>query len=195
MEPIGFAAGVIGLAGLFSVCLDVIDKVDSYKDYGVESRSIVALFKGYKYLFTKWAQDVGINNPKPDNNYHNQLDNPETKLRVQDILLSIQEIFSKTESTMSNLHPVVKAGPTSFPDGIYFHNTHKVSQNPKGAISKIGRIGWSLQGKAKLISDVGRFKEMIQLLQDLVPLEGLIGPIGNDLSLRNGMYLSKSIGG
>ncbi|KAH6664589.1 ankyrin-1 [Halenospora varia] len=58
MEPIGLTVGVIGLAGLFSVCLDVIDKVDSYKDYGVKSRSIVALFEGYKHLFKKWAQDI-----------------------------------------------------------------------------------------------------------------------------------------
>ncbi|KAH8670344.1 ankyrin-1 [Tricladium varicosporioides] len=82
MEPIGLTVGVIGLAGVFSVCLDVIEKVDSYKDYGVESRSIVALFEGYKYLFKKWAQDVGINNPESNNNHYNQLDNAETKLRV-----------------------------------------------------------------------------------------------------------------
>jgi hypothetical protein len=53
MEPIGFTVGIVGLAGLFSVCLDVIDKVDSYKDYRVESRSIIAQFDADKHLFTK----------------------------------------------------------------------------------------------------------------------------------------------
>jgi hypothetical protein len=42
MEPISFTVGIVGLAGLFNVCLDVIDKVDSYKDFGVDSRAIVA---------------------------------------------------------------------------------------------------------------------------------------------------------
>ena len=130
MEPIGFTIGVVGLTGLFSVCLDVIDKVDSYKDYGVESRSIIAQFKADKHLFTKWAQDVGIDKNKLKKNYHTNLDNQETNLIVQEILSSIQEIFSKTEGTVSNLQPVVEAGPTSFPDGIRFpQHTSKISKN------------------------------------------------------------------
>src|SRR5438128_1302646 len=32
----GFSVGIAGLAGLFSVCLDVINKVDPFKDFGVE---------------------------------------------------------------------------------------------------------------------------------------------------------------
>jgi hypothetical protein len=55
MEPISFTVGIVGLAGLFSVCLDVIDKVDSYKDFGVDSRAIIAQFDADRYLFTKWA--------------------------------------------------------------------------------------------------------------------------------------------
>jgi hypothetical protein len=108
MEPIGFAVGIAGLAGLFSVCLDVIDKVDSYKDFGVESRSIIAQFEADKHLFTKWAQDVGIDKDKIKNNHHSHLDNPKTNLIVRKILSSIQEIFIKTERTVSNLQPAVE---------------------------------------------------------------------------------------
>ena len=199
MEPIGFAVGVVSLAGLFSVCLDVIDKVDSYKEFGVESRSIIAQFEADKHLFTKWAQDVGIDKDKPNNNCHSYLDNPETNLIVQKILSSIQEIFSKTEGTVSNLQPVVEAGPTSFPGGIHFLNTRKKSQNPEGAISKRGRIGWSLRSKAKFIYQVQQFGALVQRLHSLVPPDRLTGPvkvhkgtIGNDLSSRNGMYPSES---
>lgn len=68
MEPISFTAGIVGLVGLFSVCLDVIDKVDSYKEFGLESRSVVAQFKADKHLFANWAQDVGIHKSKLKNN-------------------------------------------------------------------------------------------------------------------------------
>jgi hypothetical protein len=77
----------------------------SYKDYRVESRSIIAQFEADKHLFTKWAQDVGMGKDKLKNNYHSHLDNPEINLIVQKILPSIQEIFSKTEGTVSNLQP------------------------------------------------------------------------------------------
>jgi hypothetical protein len=194
MEPIGFAVGIAGLAGLFSVCLDVIDKVDSYKDFGVESRSIIAQFEADKHLFTKWAQDVGIDKDKIKNNHHSHLDNPKTNLIVRKILSSIQEIFIKTERTVSNLQPAVEVGPTSSPDGILFLNTRKKSQNPGGDISKRGRIGWSLRSKAKFIYQAQQFEALVQRLHSLVPPDGLTRPVnvhkgttGNDLSSWNGI--------
>lgn len=199
MEPVGFAVGVVGLAGLFSVCLEVIDRVDSYKEFGVESRSIIAQFEADKHLFIKWAKDVGIDKDKLNNNYHSHLYNPEINLIVQNILSSIQEIFSKTEGTVSNLQPVMEAGPTSFPSGIHFLNTRKKAQNPEGAISKRVKIGWSLRSRAKFISQVQQFGALVQRLHSLVPpdeLTGLVnvhkGTIGNDLSSGNGMYSSES---
>jgi hypothetical protein len=198
MDPFSLATGIAGfagLAGLFSTCLDVIDRVDSYKDFGVESRSIIAQFEADKYLFTKWAQDVGIDKDKLKNNYY--LDNPETILILQNILSSIQEIFSKTKGTVSNLQPVVEAGPTSFPDGVLFLKERKKSQNPEGAISKRGRIGWSLRSKAKFTYQVQQFGALVQRLHSLVPPDGLTEPvnvhkgkIGSDPSSRNGMYSS-----
>lgn len=199
MDPISFTAGIVGLAGLFSVCLDVIDKVDSYKDFGVDSRSIIAQFEADKHLFIKWAQDVGLDKVKPNGNYHSELDNPETHLIVQKVLSSIQEIFNKTEGTVSNLQPAIDIGPTSFPNGIHFLNTRKRSQNPKGIISKMGRIGWSLRSKANFVSQVQQFGALIQRLYSLVPPHGLAGLEnlhkgirGNDLAL-NSMYPSEFI--
>ncbi|KAG9228536.1 ankyrin [Amylocarpus encephaloides] len=192
MEPIGLAVGVVGLAGLFSTCLEVIDKVDSYKGFGVESRSINAQLEADKLLFTKWAQDVGIDKVKSHNDYQSQLDNPQTNLIVQKILSSIQEIFCKTEDTVSNLQPVVEAGPTSFPNGIHFLNTRQKSQNPKGAMSMRSRIGWSLKSKANFLCQVQQFGALVQRLYSLVPPDGLAGRVnvhrgtkGNDLSLKN----------
>jgi hypothetical protein len=169
MEPVGLAVGIAGLAGLFSVCLDLVDRVDSYKDFGVESRSIAAQFEADKHLFAKWAQDVGIYNDKQMKYYNNDLDNPETNLIVQKILSSMQEIFGKTERTVSNLQPVEEAGPTSYPNGIRFLNTRKTFQAPEGAISKRSKIGWSLRSKAKFVYQVQQFGALVQRLYSLVP--------------------------
>jgi hypothetical protein len=199
MEPISFTVGIVRLAGLFSVCLDFIDAVDSYKEFGLESRSIVAQFKADKLLFTQWAQDVGIGKNKLKNNYHTRLDDQEIKSIVQEILSSIQEIFSHTEGTMSNLQSAVEAGPISFPNGIQFPNARQTTQKLEGALSKRTRIGWSLRRKAKFISQVQQFGDLVQRLYSLVPPEGLTGPENlhkstrvNDLSSRNGMYTFKS---
>jgi len=173
MDPISFTVGIVGLTGLFSVCLDVIDKVDSYKDFGSDARAIVTQYEAYKHLFTRWARDVGISEDTPNESYNRKLDNPATCLIVQKILSGIQEIFGKTERTFSGLQPVVGAGPTSFPDEIRFLDRRQKTQKPYGAISQRSRIGWSLRGKAKFISQVQQFGSFVRTLQDLVPPDGL----------------------
>lgn len=198
MDPFSLTAGIAGfagLAGLFSTCLDVIDRVDSYKDFGIESRSIIAQFEADKYLFTKWAQDVGIDKGPEKGNRNHYLDNPETIVIVQSILSSIQEIFGKTKSTMSSLLPVVKAGPTLFPDGIHFVTEHEKSQTFEGAVSRRSKIGWALRNKSKFIYQVQQFGALVQRLHSLVPPGGPTGPLNKrgdimdcDLSLGTGMY-------
>jgi len=197
MDPISFAVGVVGLAGIFSVCMDVVDKVDSCKDFAVESRSIIAQFEADKFLFIKWAKDVGIHRDVPENSYHRYLDNSEVNLRVQWILSSVQEIFRKTDSTASNLRSVVEAGPDSFPDGILFHNTLKKTEKLAGGISKRGRIGWSFRNKARFIAQAQQFGALVQRLQRLVPIDEKSGSgsvqnrsVSNDLSLTIGMCSS-----
>ena len=42
MESAGLAIGIIGLTGLFSAYMDVIEKFDAYRDFGVDSCSLSA---------------------------------------------------------------------------------------------------------------------------------------------------------
>jgi hypothetical protein len=194
MDPFSLTAGIAGfagLAGLFSTCLDIIDRVDSYKDFGVESRSIVAQFEADKHLFKKWAQHVGIDKDQVRTNHY--LDNPETTLVVQNILSSIQEIFSRTKSTMSSLQPAVEAGPTAFPDGVRFAE-RKRSIHLEGAISRRSRLGWSLRSKAKFTNQVQQFGALVQRLYSLVPPDALTGQpnmqnstASDDLGSRHGI--------
>ena len=41
MEIVGLGLGIAGLAGIFTSCLDVVERVDSYRDFGVDSRAII----------------------------------------------------------------------------------------------------------------------------------------------------------
>ncbi|KAL5349551.1 hypothetical protein ACLOAV_005846 [Pseudogymnoascus australis] len=102
MEAVGLVIGIAGLAGLFNTCLDLVDKANSYKDYGHESRSIVAQFEADKLLFRRWAQNVGIEEGNPKGNHHSALDNPATAL----VIVKIFDIdnpgeVSKSQSILS----------------------------------------------------------------------------------------------
>ena len=166
------------LAGLFSTCLDVINKGDSYSDYAFESRPIVAQFEADKLLFQKWAQNVGIDIGKSKDTHHRDLDNPETALMVERILSSIQEIFSKTEGTISHLQPVSEAGPKSSQDNAPY--SHGSTQNQKFQVpmSRRHRIGWALKGKAKFIAQIQQFGALVQRLHSLVPPDAIKRAVG-----------------
>jgi len=177
MDPFSLTAGtagIAGLVGLFSTCLDVIDKVDSYKDFGVESRSIIAQFETDKLLFQKWAQDVGINQAKLKEDHHEDLDDPQTASMVKKILSSIQEIFSKTDITLSNLQPIAETDPKHSQDGVLFSRGRAQYQKLEASTSKRRRIGWALRTKAKFIAQVQQFGALVQRLHSLVPLHGTI---------------------
>jgi hypothetical protein len=196
MEAIGLAAGIAGLAGLFSTCLDIIDKVDSYRDYGFESRSIVAQFEADKIIFQKWAQSVGIDKGKSKDTHHKDLDNSEIALMVERILSSIQEIFSKTDGTISSLHSVSVAGPKSSQESAPF--SHGSAQNQKFQVpmSRRHRIGWALKGKVKFIAQIQQFGALVQRLHSLVPPDAIKGAVnvktgtalGGLINSPNGIY-------
>lgn len=173
MEAVGLAIGIAGLAGLFSTCLDLIDKANSYRDYGPESRSVVAQFEADKLLFRRWAKSVGIEEGNPKDNHHSALDNPATALVVVKILSSIQETFNETESALLNMQHVSTADPSS--KG--FDYTQGLSQNVKSKVStsKRHKIGWALMGKAKFIQQVLQFGALVQRLNSLTSVDHLNG--------------------
>ncbi|KAH7124486.1 ankyrin-1, partial [Dactylonectria macrodidyma] len=60
MEPIGLAVGIAGLAGLFSSCLEVVEKVNSYRSFGSDSHVLDAQFKSEKLRLEQWGRAVGL---------------------------------------------------------------------------------------------------------------------------------------
>jgi len=167
MEPIGFAIGIAGLASLFTTCIDVMDKIDSYKEYGAESRSIIALFEADRLLFRKWARSVGIHEGNLEDAQHEDLENPELAKTVEKILTSILEVFDKTESALSKQQHVSHAGTKNSQESALFSQGSILNQQLPA--SRRNKIRWALAGKQKFIAQVQRFGDLVQRLITLVP--------------------------
>lgn len=193
MDPLSLTfgvAGIVGLAGLFSTCLDVIDRVESYKDFGIESQSIFSQFEADKLLFQRWAQKVGISDRGLEDNHHKDLNDPETVLIVEKLFMSIHEIFSVTETTFLNLNQSLQVDS---------HVSQGRSQQYKiQSASKRSKLSWALKGKAKFITQVQQFGVLVQRLQSLVPLDGSKAAFhvnksepDNDIHLSKDEFLKK----
>jgi hypothetical protein len=93
MEAAGLAFGVVGLVALFKVCRDAVEQIDTYKNSGLESRSIRVRFDLSKQIFRSWADDVGITDIHMNELHHPYLDNPAIAAIVRETLLTIGEKF------------------------------------------------------------------------------------------------------
>ena len=92
MEPVGLAVGVLGLASLFSSCLEAVDKVQNYKSFAVDSQASNAQLKAERLRFELWGQQVGFDRAKLSANHHQRLDNPRICSVVEDLFLLIKRV-------------------------------------------------------------------------------------------------------
>jgi hypothetical protein len=162
MEPAGLAVGIAGLAGLFSSCLEVVERFDSWKDFGHESRSLTTHYEAQKLLLHKWGQAVGFDRGMMSPCHHEALDDPVTRSRVWEHLSAIETICS-TSKAISDLPPAYGADNESSEDGM----------RPSPPFqSKWLRVRWALRDKARYAARVEKFGKLVQDLYNLVPPEG-----------------------
>lgn len=101
MEPLSLASSI---AGLHSVCIDILERIDAYEKYGPDSRAAVARFDGNKLRLKSWADSVGIRKGEFADMHHPSLDQPEINLGVKTILQSVIETATEIEQSQGNLH-------------------------------------------------------------------------------------------
>jgi hypothetical protein len=164
MEVAGVTIGVVGLAGLFSTCIDIANKVDAFKDASASSRSAAACVRAEKHLLERWGRDVGFKDGKLLPKHHPALDNPTVVARVQEILMSVLDLCKKLDGSLEppshnkgEIKPLRRA-PTGF---------RTAPGAPLDDI-KLSRLGWAIKGQARAQANLGQLGELVKLLVDLV---------------------------
>ncbi|KAJ5557005.1 hypothetical protein N7494_000920 [Penicillium frequentans] len=164
MEPVSFAVGIIGLASLFSTCLDILDRFDSWQDFGSDSRNLSAQFKAHKLRLEKWGQAVGFKDGGISDVHNKALEDPRVLSTVKELLSAVKdvccfgdELFSPSELTLDRM--AKKHMPS---------RSH-TRPNPIKE-SKVQKLNWALRDKAKRITQVGQLASLVDILYNLVPI-------------------------
>lgn len=97
MEPIGLAVGVLGLAGLFSACLDAVERFDSWKHFSEESRTLSSRWETQKVRIKRWGQAVGIDNTEATPEQHEALKDPKIASTVREHLSIIENLCTNAD--------------------------------------------------------------------------------------------------
>ncbi|KAF5974927.1 ankyrin repeat domain-containing protein [Fusarium coicis] len=173
MEPVGLA---VGLVGLFSTCVDVMQRVDSYRTAGRDSRQLDAQLNATMHLFERWGDGVGIGKGKLSDSHHPDLDNPRRFAVVQGLLNSIKDF-----STTSNEPPS--------PSGLQKTPSFPISGDVSSHGSKISRwqkTAWALRGKLKQTSQVQALAGLVSDLYTVVSPDTTGSPNFKELSINAG---------
>jgi hypothetical protein len=165
-EAAGLAIGVAGLVGLFDACLDIISRVDSYKDFGAESAALKAYFKADTVRFQQWGKNVGFDKGKLRDSHYEALDEASVRSAVDQILQSIKSLVGDVNDTRSGF-----PGPDQ--SGLQDRGAHRREgmpfDGPQGVHSRRYKLEWALGGKEKFLALVSTFGGLVQKLYDLVP--------------------------
>ncbi|EFQ97071.1 ankyrin repeat domain-containing protein 52 [Nannizzia gypsea CBS 118893] len=154
---------VIGVAGLFSVCMDVLDRVSTYREFSTQSRQTVVKFEANKVRLKDWAAYTGIENGVLKEDHHVRLDEPEILSAVKLVLEEIRTLFDSIERSQSRLRlpQVVVSSAES--------GGEASKASSKSSIR--GGISWALRGKGSFTSQVEMFGEFVNTLHNLLPKE------------------------
>jgi hypothetical protein len=170
MEPVGLTVGVLGLAGLFNTCLDILEKFDSWRDFGSESRSLAAQFKVHKLRLEQWGQAVGFEHQGLLDEHSKLLDDPRTLSIVEELLSAIKNICGYDDNAFPEPAPGVD-NKSIKAQTFKSHHLHAPVE------SKRQKLSWALRNKAKRIAQVEQFASLVENLYRLVPINGERGTV------------------
>ncbi|KAF5675933.1 ankyrin repeat domain-containing protein [Fusarium denticulatum] len=163
METVGLVIGVAGLAGLFTSCVEALDKIQSYRTFGTDSHVLNTRFKAARARFERWGPGVGIEQGRLKHAHHPALDDKAVSDAVAELLHIIVEAICDAGNV-----PPRRARGTGFDNKDSVERGRPTARNTMHE-SKTKKMSWALWGKGKRAEQVEIFEKLVQQLHNLVP--------------------------
>lgn len=96
MDPLSTIGTIIGIAGLYIVCLEMLEQASAMADFGKDSQHILSALQIEKLYCKKWGERIGIGKETKDQHrFDGTIDEYDA---VQSILLSLGIVWSDTDA-------------------------------------------------------------------------------------------------
>jgi ubiquitin-conjugating enzyme E2 D/E len=167
VEPISLSIGVVGLAALFTTCLDVCDFVDAGRSHASNFSLLRTKLDNQRILFIIWGKKVGFGSAK---GYDSRLDDPFIRPVIERNLNHLKLIFSNTDDLTKRYGIKIKeaksqefAGTSKAPaifESSFQRFLSSLKRNQQQtSLWKVTR--WSIR-------DEGKFETMVKSLSELI---------------------------
>ncbi|KAL8859660.1 MAG: hypothetical protein Q9178_003774 [Gyalolechia marmorata] len=161
MEVAGLAVSIVSL---YNATVDVLGRVEAYKNFGTESQTNFVHFEAAKIRLQDWADSVGIQNGQLADRHNPRLDDLKRASIIKTALEGLTKLFDDVERTSSSINLPTRR-PTADAD-IWLTPFDDVRSKPEHhqAGSKRSRLAWAMGGKEKLNKNVVAFDGLITVL-------------------------------
>jgi hypothetical protein len=165
MDGVSLAVSVVGLAGLFSTCIEGFEYIQLGKQFGKDYGKCLLRLDVSKLQLSRWAESVGLTHPESAERYKASLSQQEYDL-AHSLLEQIRDSFNNMETNAAKYekHTKIK-DPNSTSLVVYdptkdlapqFQNLHltlqdQAAQRQKGA-NFLNKTKWALYEKKKFDS-------------------------------------------
>lgn len=190
MELAGLGIGIVGLAGLFNTCLDIVARIDSYKEADFDAKFLSTQFESDKIILRQWGQQVGLaGDPSGQNNPSKKFDDPNVQAVVHKTLELITRIDSEAGIDLQDsLQSSDPTGPKSMPNAPD-RTKRRLTESLKIQGSRSSRVTWSLKNKTKYANKVQAFGVLVRQLFQLIPIGETKNEKHSTLAVRDGYCL------
>ena len=169
MEIVGLAFGAASLVGLYSACMEAVDHIASYRDFGRDKNQLLARLGANKDIFQKWAKRVGISAEGLLVPHDTRLDDSNTAKAVSQILTCIQELLGDSSKAKHRPYQNQNQNTLSAPKRLC---EPTVQSEPQAPLRRRDKLAWTFHGKKNLESQVVEFARLVKTLDRLVPPYG-----------------------
>ena len=158
----------LGIAALYSACIETAHRIESYKNFQTETKQFSAQFLADKAILQRWADKVGIQHSGLSDVHDRRLDSPEIALAVKEILMSLQTLLKATEGAQSKTRNSTSGKAQS---ARQVANVEESTQSTTTSSRKRDKISWTFGGKERFVALVDGFSTLVAKLGDLVPID------------------------
>ena len=188
MEPVGFVAGIAGLAGVFTACVDCFEYIQLGRSFGHDFGKCLLRLDATKVRMTRWGAAVGMQaRIRSDRQGY-----PEEEIQLaRDLLEQILESFEDAERVSERFkkHTIMKKSPGDLvvydpnsdlePKYRRLHSTMRaLAQQRQKEMSIIKKTKWALYEKRKfdgMINDINGFvNDLVELFPASVETQRLL---------------------
>ena len=184
-EIAGLAIGMASLAGLFTTCTELLDKIDRIRGFGGSYQNTMLQFKACQHLFEEWGRraGLGVQNPGETTNSLSQLSDMTKRSLVYNVLASIEQLFVDSEDLQKRYGiSLPHHDPPSTIDSAGLSLLQARKQASDGSSFK-RKVLWAIRDERKFHNLVSLLGGLTNRLYELVPVGDGIAELTDEMKV------------